>query len=253
MAAEQGLSAIAITDHDVLDGVSEATAAGHELGIEIVPGVELTAAWQGRTVHVLGYLIDPASLPLVRALAHARDLMTRHVDAVLERLNGLGETMSRDDVARYRSRYPGGAGLVLAMVERGTLRRVRGAAEIMRMASREPRALDAAGAIQVIHAAGGLASLAHPVRIRRDRPLLEAEDVRPLVQAGLDGIEVWQIVQPGQVRDHYQRLARDLGLVPTGGSDCHGPTRRGARIGSQNVAAAVLEELKQAHARRVRS
>lgn len=249
-AAERGLAAISVTDHDVVDGLAEAVSAGRELGVEVVPGIELTADWGGRTVHLLGYFIRPDSPPLGVALRRARELMAAHVDTVLEALARAGEPIERDAVARYRSRYPGGAGLILAMLERGVLRRVRGAAALLRLASQEPRLLDAASAIQLIHQAGGLAALAHPARLRRDKPLLEASDLRPLVHAGLDGLEVWQIVHRDSTREYYRRLADSLGLLPTGGSDCHGPTRRGMRLGSQRVPREVLDRLAQAAAQR---
>lgn len=245
-AVARSLVAIAITDHDVVDGLAEAVDAGRELGVEVVPGIELTADWDGHQIHLLGYFIDPSSRPLHVALDRARRLMAAHVDGVLERLGSLGHPIERSDLEKYRSRYPGGAGLVLAMLQRGTLRKVPQAAELLRLASREPRAFDASQAVAVIHQAGGLASLAHPVRIRRDKPLLDRHDLAPLVKAGLDGVEVWQIVHRAEAREHYGRLAETLGLLPTGGSDCHGPSRGVMRLGSQHVPESVLTRLREA-------
>src|SRR5581483_408221 len=94
------------------------------------------------------------------------------------------------------------------------------------------------------HAAGGIASIAHPVRVLRDTPLLSAAALRPLVDAGLDGLEAWQIVHDAAAREYYLRLADDLALVPTGGSDCHGPRRLGMRLGSQQVPGWVLSQMR---------
>lgn len=252
-AAARALSAIAVTDHDVLDGLAEAASAGRELGVEVVPGIELTAGWAGRTIHLLGYFIDPESTPLRQGLQRAKQLVAEHVDAVLERLAQLGAPIERSDLEKYRSRYASGAGLILAMVEQGTLRRVPRARELLAMVSREPRAFDAPAAIALIHQAGGLASLAHPVRIRRDKPLLERDDLAPLAEAGLNGIEAWQIVHRSEVREHYLALAEAMGLLATGGSDCHGPNQGRMRLGSQQVPEMVLTRLRQARAAAARA
>src|SRR5207248_8063263 len=102
--------------------------------------------------------------------------------------------------------------------ERGILRKAADGAALLRLASQEPRAYTAAEAIDVIHAAGGVAALAHPAKIRRDRRHLDANDLAPLAAAGLDGIEVWQIVHRQAEREHYADVARALGLLTVGGS-----------------------------------
>jgi len=105
--------------------------------------------------------------------------------------------------------------------------------------------------IGLIHGAGGIASLAHPVKVRKDRPLLDAADLGPLVESGLDGIEVWQVVHAPRERAHYAALSDTLGLIPVGGSDCHGPERRGGpRIGSQRVPYVAYEVLQERIERR---
>src|SRR5579884_488321 len=125
-ALERDLSAIAITDHDVVSGLAEASAAAAGSHLEVVPGIEMTCAWEGherRAVHILGYFIDPASRPLQAGLRHAQGLMERHVGAVLEEIRKVGGDLGRADLDRYRHRYAGGAALVLGMLERGVLKR----------------------------------------------------------------------------------------------------------------------------------
>lgn len=265
-AYARGLAAISITDHDVVGGLAETGVRAAELGVATVAGIELTADWDGRSVHILGYGIDPGDRPLRVALDRGRRLMAEHVDRVLARLRAAGEAIEPADLERYRARYPGGASLVLAMVRRGVPRRLDNGAELLRLASREPRAYSAAGAIGLIHGAGGVASLAHPARIRRrggvasprpdagarpgsgaSPPLHGADELAPLVAFGLDGIEVWQVVHGDVERRHYARIADELGLLRTGGSDCHGPERDGGpRVGSQAVPYAVFERLSAA-------
>ena len=246
-AADRGLDAIAITDHDVVGGIAEARQAAREHGIAFLTGVELTADWDGRTVHVLGYGIDPANTTLTTALDRGRALMAAHVEEVLAALEQAGTPLTPDDLAGYRVRYASGAALVLAMVQRGILRKAENGGALLRLASREPRAYTAAEAIAVIHAAGGLAVIAHPARIVRDRPHVSADELRPLVEAGLDAVEVWQIVHGPQERAHYQAVADALGLLAVGGSDCHGPRKSyGPRIGSQRVPYTVYKNLAAA-------
>ncbi|MFN8635821.1 MAG: PHP domain-containing protein [Chloroflexota bacterium] len=246
-AAARGLAAIAVTDHDVVGGLPEAAAVARELGIELLPGVELTADWNGKTVHILGYGIDPTHPTLTAALERGRAQMAAHVEGVLVALERAGTPIDPEDLSRYRVRYASGAALVLAMVEQGILRKAKNAGVLLRLASMEPRAYTATEAIEVIHAAGGISALAHPARVFKDRPHLAPDELRPLAEAGLDAVEVWQIVHRSEERRHYHALAEELGLLVVGGSDCHGPKSSApARIGGQRVPYAVYELLVQA-------
>jgi predicted metal-dependent phosphoesterase TrpH len=248
-AATRGLRAIAITDHDVLSGVDEATAAGERLGIEVVPGIEMSARWDGhRAVHVLGYFVDSADPALNAALARARRLMERHVFVVLREIRAAGGSLEAQDLERYRHRYAGGAALVLGMLERGVLRSSAPGTgmRLLRLAAAEPRAYSVQEAIALIHGAGGVASLAHPSRLERGRPLLSAAELEPLARSGLDAIEAWQWVPNGWGSEHYRALAAGLGLFVSGGSDDHGKRTRDGdlRLGTQQIPPAVLEGLR---------
>ena len=243
-AAARGLTAVALADHDVLSGLDEARAAADEHGIGLLPAVELTADWDGRACHLLGYGIDPEHAGLNAALERGRQRMAEHVALVLDEIRAAGFELTDEDLARYNTRYPTGVSLVLGMLEQGILRSAPGARRLLARASREPRAYTLGEAIDLLHAAGGLAVLAHPARQRRGQPLLTAADLQPLVERGLDGLEVWHVLQQGEVWDHYARLAEQLGLLPTGGSDCHGPRSSGVRIGGQRVPEAVFNQLR---------
>jgi predicted metal-dependent phosphoesterase TrpH len=249
VASARGLRAIAITDHDVLSGLDEAFRAAPP-GLEVVPGIEMTAAWQGpRAVHVLGYFLDPANHALQIALNRARQLMTDHVDGVLHEIRLAGGTLQRHDLDRYRHRYAGGAALVLGMLEHGVLRGAPPGTgmRLLRLAAAEPRAYTVAEAVQLIHHAGGVASLAHPAKIRRGQPLLSADELGPLIGEGFDALEAWQWIPGGWGSRHYLAVARDLGILVSGGSDDHGKQAAdGAmRLGAQPVPAEVLEALRE--------
>lgn len=248
-AARRGLRAVAITDHDVLGGLTEAQRAA-PIGLEVVPGIEMTARWEGaRAVHVLGYFVDPDDEGLKAALERGRTLMERHVDRVLEEIRATGRQLDLADLARYRHRYAGGAALVLGMIERGVLRGAEPGTgmRLLRLAAAEPRAYDVAEAVRLIHAAGGVASLAHPARLRRGQPLLDADALAPLVGQGFDAIEAWQWIPDGWGSDHYRRVAGELGVLVSGGSDDHGKRTRDGRmrLGAQPVPDAVLDALRE--------
>ena len=249
-AVERGLSAIAITDHDVTSGLAEAIAAAPP-ELEIVPGIEMTCAWSEsrRAVHVLGYFVDPEHTGLQAALLRARDLMATHVDAVLGAIRDVGFELKRTDLDRYRHRYAGGAALVFGMLEHGVLRGAPAGTgmRLLRMAADEPRAYTVAEAIDLIHAAGGVASLAHPAKLHRSQPLLDVDELRPLVTLGFDAIEAWQWIPGGWGSDHYRDAARDLGVLVSGGSDDHGKqtTDGRMRLGAQPVPEEVLKDLRR--------
>ncbi len=245
-AATRGLRAIAITDHDVIAAVPDPTTPR----LEVVPGIEMTARWEGgRAVHVLGYFIDPADAALGAALERGRELMRQHVDAVLGEVRAVGGRLDRDDLDRYRTRYAGGAALVFGMLDHGVL---RGAApgtgmRLLRLAAAEPRPYSVAEAVALIHGAGGVASLAHPARLKRGHPLLSAEELAPLARQGFDALEAWQWIPNGWGSEHYQAVARELGLLISGGSDDHGKraTDGRMRLGSQPVPDRILEALRE--------
>ena len=284
-ALERQLTAIAITDHDVLSGLDEARAAAEHAQpdhaqveraqleraqlehrsqesaepdhaqqqhapLEVVPGIELTCQWDGpRAVHVLGYFLDPTDTALNQALDRARSLMAAHVDAVLQAIRAVGGQLERPALDRYRHRYAGGAALVLGMLEHGVLRGAPAGTgmRLLRMAAAEPRAYTVAEAVELIHGAGGAASLAHPAKLHRGRPLLEPDDLSKLMETGLDGVEAWQWIPNGWGSEHYREVARSLGVLVSGGSDDHGkrtPDGR-MRLGAQPVPNEVLEALRQ--------
>jgi 3',5'-nucleoside bisphosphate phosphatase len=250
------LRAIAITDHDVLSGIAEAQEAA-PAGLEVVPGIELTARWQDRrSVHILGYFLDLRNIALQRALERATELMAQHVDVVLDEIRKVGGKLERQDLERYRHRYAGGAALVLGMLEHGVLRGAPAGTgfRLLRMAAVEPRAYTVEHAIRLIHGAGGVASLAHPSKLLRGQPLLDADALRSFVALGLDAIEAWQWIPGGWGSEHYRAVANELGLLVTGGSDDHGKRTSDGRmrLGAQNVSSEVLEALRS-RARQLRS
>ena len=117
---------------------------------------------------------------------------------------------------------------------------------MLRMAAMEPRAYTVRAAIGLIHAAGGVASLAHPSKLLRGQPLLDAQALRPFVALGLDAIEAWQWIPGNWGNEHYRAIASDLDVLVSGGSDDHGKRTSDGRmrLGAQQVGPEVLEALR---------
>ncbi len=234
-----GVDLFALTDHDEVAGVTEAAQRGSELGVQVIPGIEISVVEAGgrRQMHILGLGVDPEHEPLRECVSELRRARARRGLQILERLRELGIELSPErleDIAGEGSL--GRPHVARALVEAGVC---ASNDEAFGRFLRQGRpafvaapGLTAKCAISVIHAAGGIASLAHPLRsIGIDAPGGLESFVLELVGSGLDGLEVWHPSQhPGQSRK-LQRLVRKWGLVATGGSDFHGSEQRSVELG----------------------
>jgi predicted metal-dependent phosphoesterase TrpH len=243
LATESGLSAIAITDHDSVDGIAAARAAAGPT-LEVVPGIEISTSLGGSDLHVLGYYVDPTHAGLAARLRKFGEERLERVHAIVERLASLGASVSLDAV--MESAGPGVVGrphVAAALVRAGlaedqddAFRRFLGP----RARAYVPRpALHPREAVALIDAAGGVSALAHGGSHVSDATIEE------LAGAGLDGVEVWHPQHGPTLIKRYRALATRLGLLETGGSDFHGPGR-GAALGEMPVPPGVLRKLKQA-------
>lgn len=255
IAAELGLSAIALTDHDTTAGLSECAAACEREGITFVPGIELSCerGQERGTLHMLGYFVDPASEPLQRIAAEQIEARDTRNPQIIERLNRLGVDITLEDV-----RQQAGDG-VIGRPHIAAVLMSRGYAKSMQDAFnryigygapayvRKDR-LPAGRAIDAVHAAGGLAVLAHPVQLKAADAADLQQVITDLIKLGLDGIEVWHSDHTPADVEQFRRLAERFELLMTGGSDYHG-RRKDVAMGSQRVPGSVLEELTAAHER----
>jgi predicted metal-dependent phosphoesterase TrpH len=244
-AAQLGFAAIAITDHDTLDGIPEALAAGQELGVEVIPGVEITSRVGTQELHLLAYLFGDAwrDAGLRKVLSHATLVRRQRVEQFVNKLNELGVPLTLDDV--YACSDCGTVGrphVARALLKRGYVSSVDEA--FTRFLKRgkpafvERYRMEAAEAIGHIKRAGGLAVIAHPGLNGLD------ERIREMIDQGLDGIEVWHSRHsPAQVK-HYLEMAESLGVCATGGSDCHGVARDGMLLGKIQLPYERVEALK---------
>jgi predicted metal-dependent phosphoesterase TrpH len=237
-AKKASLLAIALTDHDSVAGLPEAQAAGAELGVRIVNGIELSAVEGETETHLLGlHLRDTAAID--QRLAELRGMRERRAHRIVERLNELGIAITYEDVlAQAGGGALGRPHVARALIASKAAVDARDAFDRFLGAGRPAYVgkdqLEMRDAIAMIHAAGGLAVLAHP------GPSGTRERLEALRALGLDGVEV---KHPGHSPSETARLrtvTEQLGLVPSGGSDWHGAADGPRTIGMMQVPAEWL-------------
>lgn len=248
-AQQQGLTALALTDHDTMEGCPATAAAGAAAGIEFLPGIELTSEQNGRELHILGYGLAMHQAPLQQALAKFQVVRQQRIRDMVARLNELNVTLDADAVlAQANCRAPGRPHVARALVTAGACATMDEAFERWLKQHRPawvPKCrITAAAAIELIHQAGGAAVLAHPALNRAD-PLIPG-----LVEAGLDGIECFHTQHAANVSRRYVALANRLGVLITGGSDCHGLNKGIPHIGTVRLPLVYFEKLKDRIAER---
>jgi predicted metal-dependent phosphoesterase TrpH len=224
-AAACGIQTLAVADHDDTRANAPALATAKELGVTLVPSIELTARVDqrpGGTVHILGYGIASGSEALEKAALANRLGKRTQIVGMLERLRELGISLTDEEVGFDRSSdaYVGRNRIASALVVRGLAKnRLKAFKRYLEPGARAfipPVVVDAVTAITAIHSAGGLAVLAHPTGDDLDRHLGK------LCDAGLDGIEVYRPRAQGGLLERIERARERRNLLATGGSDWHG-------------------------------
>lgn len=253
-AHEVGIRTLGVTDHDTMAGIPRAEAAAAAVGLTLVPGIELTTVYDGRDVHVLGYFLDASSDGLQRFLeAMIAERLERARD-IADRLAAAGapidvEALVADGGNGGSPRSLGRPQLAQALVQAGHVASISEGFERFlsegRPAYLPHRGFPPAEAVRVIHAAGGLASLAHPGTVGRDELIPELAD------AGIEAVEVHHSAHDADARAKYQALAERHGLAVTGGSDYHGEgVRRAEFFGVVDLPDAEFERLRELSVRR---
>ncbi|GAA4240885.1 PHP domain-containing protein [Actinomadura meridiana] len=237
-ARDRGLDVLALTDHDTVSGWDEATAALPD-GLTLVPGIELSCAQDGRSLHMLGYLFDPEDPSLSAELARICDDRVVRAQGMVDRLRDLGLDVTWGMVrALAKGEAVGRPHIARAMVEAGVIGTTDEAftAQWIAQGGRayvERYALDPVRAVRLVRAAGGVCVLAHP-RARRGGYVFDDAVIEGLAAAGLAGIEVDHPDHAPEDRAHLRDLAAGLGLVATGSSDDHG-AMTGDRLGAETT------------------
>lgn len=251
MAAERGLVAIAIADHDTVDGIDEALVAGARLGVEVVSAVELSAEHgRYRDMHILGYHLDHRDPRLVDMLAEFRTNREIRGRAIVDKINqrladGRKSPLSYDEVLNLAGGAVGRPHIGRMLIERGYARNMEDAFRRYLIPCNVPkRYIPSEDAITEIRRAGGVAVLAHPMTVSDDRQVLRGI-VSELVALGLDGIEVFNNMCYKDDMLFLEFLCRESGLLMTGGSDFHG-FEDDVEIGSGRGGLAVSHRLAEA-------
>ena len=247
VASSLQLAAVAVTDHDTVDGVDKALAAGEQLGIEVIPGIEISTMHHGRTeVHILGYFMDHRNADLLKCLRTLKDARRRRAEQMVEQLNAAGVPVKFERVAELAD---GGA--------IGRPHVAKAICEVQAASSMDsafgrflqqggpgyvPRyKIEPVEGVQLITQAGGVACCAHVAKLKRDNLLLE------LLEQGMAAIEVWHPDHTSAASRFYQKFAQSRGLVATGGSDAHCfDAAEIGTIGEVTVPYEVVEQLKRA-------
>lgn len=231
LAEKQGLTAIAITDHDTAAGTAEAAERGRALGIEVITGIEISS-WHGDTsMHILGYCFDHEDKEFNSRLQLLQDGRETRNARILEKLNRLGIRVDISELLQY-SEYgqTGRPHIARLLVDKGVSKTIdlafkhylgRGAA-----AYAERFRFSAKDAIAMIREAGGVAVLAHPASLDptlRTIPGL----LKELCSVGLEGVEVYYPAHSRKTVKALLKMAEEFGLLVTGGSDFHGMERAG--------------------------
>ncbi len=253
LAKSLGLSAIAITDHDTVSGVREAMTAGERLGIEVIPGIEISADYRGTHAHILGLFIDPDSEELAPVLRGAAESRRRRNETIVAAMQADGIAVSLEELrAENPDSVLGRPHIAALLMKKGYASSV---GEVFdrylnkgRPYYRDKERIPLAEAPAIIRAAGGLPIIAHPFQYGYDEAELLAY-IAAAADAGCIGLEAYYPEHSPEEREYLLDLAAEWGLAVSGGSDWHGSRKPSIRMGtgidnSLRVPRHVLEDLK---------
>jgi len=239
------LRAISITDHDSISGIEEEIEAGKKLKVEIVPGVEMSTDVGNDEIHILGYYIDWKNKIFLTQLKIFQESRAKRNKKLVERLKELGMPVNYHELKKLAAK--GGVvnrlHIARLMKEKGYVSSIGEAFEEWlnpgKPAYIKRMKVSPFEIIQLILDIGGIPVFAHPYLSKRD------DLIADFVKAGLKGIEVYHSAHNAQAEQHYRKIAQKYHLLITGGSDCHGKNKDKILMGTVNVPATLLENLKK--------
>jgi len=242
-AQKHGLACIALTDHDTVEGCARAATACAAAQMEFISGTELTAEHADTEVHILAYFVDTQNQALLTRIAGFQTVRQNRIREMVAALNRLGIPLKAETVfALANCKSPGRPHVARALVKERLIGSLDEAFEKYLKKGRPawvPKTkMSALEAVELIHQAGGLAVMAHPGLNRTD------EIIPHLVTAGLDGIECFHTKHSTVMAERYLEFAEKFQLLVTGGSDCHGFSKKAPLIGTVKLPYDHVEKMK---------
>lgn len=249
LARAQGVDAVALTDHDTVTGIKELVEETNRLGLEAIPGIELSADFRPGTLHILGYGFDPDG-PIREKLEKFQKARAERNPRILEKLKSLGFPMTLEEVQEI-SEAKGQVGrphIARAMEAKGYVKSYKEAFDKYLTKGAPayfPKAAwTAEECIGMLHESGGVAVVAHPIQMKLQGMELRTK-IRELAELGLDGLEVVHPDHKSEDRETFTQLAGEFGLLTTGGSDFHGNHKPGIQLGQGRPPYEFLERLRE--------
>ena len=242
-AQQKGLACIALTDHDSVEGCARAAAACAAVQMDFVPGAELTAEHNDIEVHILGYFLDVTDEKFLARIATFQSVRQNRIREMVAALNQLGIPLKAESVfALANCKSPGRPHVARTLVKENLIGSLDEAFERFLKKGRPawvPKTkMSALEAVELIHQACGLAVIAHPGLNRSD-------DIIPdLVAAGMDGIECFHTKHSTVMSERYLEIADKYHLLVTGGSDCHGFSKKQPLIGTVKLPYEHVEQMR---------
>lgn len=247
-----GLKAIAITDHDCIEGITPAMEAAKNTDLEIIPGIEISAYVEDTEIHLLGYFLDWQEPSLVERLNRMKENRRKRMMKMIQRLQEQGLDISEQDVFEIDLRGTvGRLHLAHVMMEKGFISSTKEAFGKYIGGGKpcfvQHKRLDCTEAINMVIKAGGVPVLAHPGVSGVDKY------IPVLVEAGIKGLEVYHTDHSSADNDRYLKLTEKYSLLVTGGSDCHGMKKGSILMGrvrvSRDTVAKIRKESEKIRAR----
>lgn len=241
MAKKKNLACISVTDHDTMSSYEECADEAGRLGIELIPGIEISAQFGPGTLHILGFFLDRNHPELKATLQDIQEARRERNPRIVEKLNRLGIDVTHEEIkAESGGKQIGRPHFARVLLKKGVVKSIEEAFDKYlgkgKPAYVDKRRLSPAESIREIRQAGGIAVVAHPKQMFPDleaqhaAPLLTKE-IAHLVEEGLGGIEAYNSCQSRQEAELYKRLAKRFNLFVTGGSDFHGTTKPDVELG----------------------
>lgn len=250
-AKKVGLTAVALTDHDTMDGLPEALETGVKIGLEVIPGCELSVESRIGVLHVVGLWVDPYSERLIRVFEQVRDRRLERNESVVGKLQELGFDITMEEVQGHAAGTVGRPHMARIMIEKGYVRNFEEA--FSDYLGKKGKAyfpknnISAEEAFELLRSTDATPVLAHPFLLSSDEDVLDRE-VGRLKEMGLQGIEVYYSSHTIEMTGIAKGLARKYDLLPSGGSDFHGSVKPGIQLGkgtgSLFVHHSVLDDMK---------